>query len=191
MKLGQVVSTSALSLLLTTTALVYAQEQSEEPKPAPETRPEATQPAPQGEMKPERQEEAKPDKQNEEKKGENKATKEEKKQDEKNTKQEMKSGDQAGRNMQSGQSGSERHSVHIPDNKFHSNFGRGHKFTVRRTTVQGQPGFVYGGYSFILVDAWPADWGFGDDCYVDYVDGEYFLFDLLHPGIQVALVVVG
>ncbi len=191
MRIAQLVSSSALTLLLSTTALVYAQEQREEPKPAPETRPEATQPAPQGEMKQERQEEAKPDKQNEEKKGEDKATKEERKQDEKNTKQEMKSGQQSGRSMQSGQSGAERRSVHIPDNKFHSNFGRGHKFTVRRTTVQGQPGFVYGGYSFILVDAWPADWGFGDDCYVDYVDGEYFLFDLIHPGVQVALVVVG
>jgi hypothetical protein len=57
-------------------------------------------------------------------------------------------------------------------------------------TVQGRPGFQYGGYSFIIVDAWPADWAYTDECYVDYIDGEYFLFDLLHPGVQVALTVV-
>jgi len=41
-----------------------------------------------------------------------------------------------------------------------------------------------------LVDAWPVDWAYTDDCYIDYVDGEYFLFDLLHPGIRVAVFVV-
>jgi len=25
---------------------------------------------------------------------------------------------------------------------------------------------------------------------VDYIDGEYFLFDLLHPGVRIALFVV-
>lgn len=29
-----------------------------------------------------------------------------------------------------------------------------------------------------------------DDCYVDYIDGEYFLFDLLHPGVRIALIVL-
>jgi hypothetical protein len=62
---------------------------------------------------------------------------------------------------------------------------------VQRTTVvQGQPGFVYGGYSFVFVDAWPGDWAYTDDCYVDYIDGEYFLFNVLHPGIRIALFVV-
>jgi hypothetical protein len=56
--------------------------------------------------------------------------------------------------------------------------------------VEGAPGFFYGGYSFVLVDAWPAEWAYDDDCYVDYVDGEYFLFDLRHPGVRIALMVV-
>ena len=36
----------------------------------------------------------------------------------------------------------------------------------------------------------PAEWTYDDDCYVDYVDGEYFLFDLRHPGVRIALMVV-
>lgn len=42
----------------------------------------------------------------------------------------------------------------------------------------------------MIVDAWPAGWVDTDGCYVDYVDGEYFLFDLLHPGVGVAIMVV-
>jgi hypothetical protein len=41
-----------------------------------------------------------------------------------------------------------------------------------------------------LVDAWPAGWAYTDDCYIDYIDGEYFLFDLLHPGVRIAVFVV-
>jgi hypothetical protein len=81
--------------------------------------------------------------------------------------------------------------AHIPDDRFHAQFGRGHTFPVQRTTVvEGQQGFVYGGYTFVLVDAWPGDWAYTDDCYIDYVDGDYFLFDLLHPGRRIALFVV-
>lgn len=82
---------------------------------------------------------------------------------------------------------------HIPDGKFRAHFGRQHTFRVQRTQVinVSQPVVVYGGYSFQLVEAWPADWGFDDNCYIDYVDGEYFLFDVLHPSIRIAVFVVG
>jgi hypothetical protein len=56
--------------------------------------------------------------------------------------------------------------------------------------VQGRPQFQYGGYNFELVDAWPADWAYTDDCYIDYIDGDYYLIDLLHPGIRLAVFVV-
>src|SRR5215831_15622341 len=79
---------------------------------------------------------------------------------------------------------------HIPDNQFHAHFGREHAFRANTVIVSGQPQFQYGGYTFELVDAWPADWGYTDDCYVDYIDGEYFVFDLLHPGIRIAVFVV-
>jgi len=80
----------------------------------------------------------------------------------------------------------------IPDETFRANFGRQHTFHVQRTLVinNPQPVVVYGGYSFQLVEAWPTVWAFDDDCYIDYVDGEYFLFDAFHPGIRVAVFVV-
>jgi len=85
-------------------------------------------------------------------------------------------------------------SAHIPDPKFKANFGRQHTFKVnqviRQTTiVPGKTQFVYSGYTFIILDPWPAEWLFTDDCYVDFVDDDYFLFDPFHPGIQVALFV--
>lgn len=79
----------------------------------------------------------------------------------------------------------------IPDDKFRSNFGRQHTFRVQTTVVEGQPRFQYGGYWFALSNAWPVGWAYTDDCYVDYIDGEYVLIDLLHPGVQIALIVVG
>jgi hypothetical protein len=81
-------------------------------------------------------------------------------------------------------------SAHIPDDKFRAHFGRSHTFTARTVIVEGRPQFQYGGYSFQIVDAWPVGWAYTDDCYIDYIDGEYFLFDLLHPGIRVAVFVV-
>jgi len=81
-------------------------------------------------------------------------------------------------------------STHIPDDKFRANFGRGHTFVISKTVVvNDQPTFVYGGYSFIVLDPWPSGWAYTDECYVDYIDGEYFLFDVLHPGVHVALFV--
>lgn len=79
---------------------------------------------------------------------------------------------------------------HIPDDKFRAHFGRGHHFNARTVIVQGQPQFQYGGYTFELVDVWPADWAYTDDCYIDYIDGDYFLIDVLHPEVRLALFVV-
>ncbi len=87
-------------------------------------------------------------------------------------------------------------SAHIPDPQFKAHFGKQHTFAVNRvvtttTIVPNQTQFVYSGYTFTFLDPWPADWLFADDCYIDYVDDEYFLFDVFHPGIRVALFVVG
>jgi len=79
---------------------------------------------------------------------------------------------------------------HIPDDKFRASFGRSHSFKVSRpVVVNNQTTIQYSGYSFILADPWPATWAYTDDCYIDYIDGEYFLFDLLHPGVRIALFV--
>jgi hypothetical protein len=175
MKLVGLVSTSvlsvALSFLFGTTAVTYAQDQRDEAKPAQqETRPGETKPAEQSEDKPARNEE--------------KPTRQEK------AKPSSQSGE-AGQSTQHAQQSADHRGGRIPDDKFRAQFGRQHTFKVSRTTTaQGQPGFQYGGYSFAIVDAWPTDWSYSDECYVDYVDGEYFLFDLLHPGVGVAIVVV-
>ena len=87
-------------------------------------------------------------------------------------------------------------SAHIPDPKFKASFGRQHTFKVNRiinttTIVPGQTQFVVSGFTFIVLDPWPAEWLFTDDVFIDFVDDDYFLFDVFHPGIRVALFVVG
>ena len=188
MRLIRLVSTLVgalvLSLLFGTTALICAQDQRDEAKTPPqETRPEASKPA-QDESS--RQGEAKPAEQSEDKpaRGENKPARQE------NAKPSRPPGE-AGQSTQHAQRSADHRGGHIPGDKFRAQFGRQHTFKVSRTTTaQGQPGFQYGGYRFVIVDAWPAGWVDTDECYVDYVDGEYFLFDLLHPGVGVAIMVV-
>ena len=81
---------------------------------------------------------------------------------------------------------------HIDDDKFRASFGREHVFHVDRTRIinSPQPIVVYGGYQFQLVDAWPRDWDYDDAVYVDYIDGEYFLFNPRHPEVRIAVFVL-
>jgi pyruvate/2-oxoglutarate dehydrogenase complex dihydrolipoamide acyltransferase (E2) component len=84
----------------------------------------------------------------------------------------------------------------IRDTDYQTHFGRPHSFTVRTvvtttTIVPHQTQFAYGGYSFIFLAPWPSGWVLTDDCYIDYIDGEYVLIDLSHPGMQIALEIVG
>lgn len=77
----------------------------------------------------------------------------------------------------------------IPEDQFRTHFGREHHFHVQREQIVNvsQPVVVYGGYSWQLAEPWPSDWSYDDDCYIDEVDGEYFLFDDFHPGIRIAV----
>jgi hypothetical protein len=218
MRVAQVARMFTLCFLLATTGWIYAQDQRDETKPAEEKRPEATKPA-ENDTKAPRADEAKPQEQNDTNRNDKAVQQDDKtrqqndaaRQQDDRTRQDQtqqpsdarqnnvrpndarpaaqgNSAGQGGGNMQAagGQRGG-----HIPDDKFRGSFGREHHFAIHQaTTVQGQPGFTYGGYSFILPDGWPAGWAYTDDCYVDYIDGEYFLFDLLHPGVRVALIVV-
>jgi hypothetical protein len=88
----------------------------------------------------------------------------------------------------------ERHDEHarrITDEHFRAHFGRDHHFAVRHVEiVGGRPHFAYGGYNFEIAQPWPAGWAYTDDCYIDFVDGGYFLFDLRHPGVRVAVTVL-
>lgn len=189
MRLGRWLSTAAFSmtLLLGTGALVQAQDQRDDTKPAqdqatpnqPEPRPDAAKPvqdeptARPGDAKPAEQSEDKPSR------GEDKPVKQ-------NDAKQSNAAEQ-GQSVKPAQG---NRGGHIPDDKFRASFGRQHTFAIHTTVVQGQPTFQYSGYSFTLVDAWPAGWAYTDQCYIDYIDGEYFLFDLAHPGVRLAIVVV-
>jgi hypothetical protein len=161
MKLTGLIRTSLLISLLGTTALFYAQDQSNDAKPPQDdARPEAAKPPRRDEAKPPKQDDAKPTRQDEAK-------------------------PQANRDHAANQPG------RIPEDKFRAHFGRQHTVVINHPTiVEGQPRFQYGGYWFTIVDAWPVGWAYTDNCYIDYVDGEYFLFDLSHPGLRVAISVV-
>jgi len=76
----------------------------------------------------------------------------------------------------------------IDDAHFREHFGREHHFAIKHVEkVEGRPRFEYSGYRFEIAEAWPAGWSYNDDCYIDYVDGAYFLFDVRHPGVRVAV----
>jgi hypothetical protein len=79
----------------------------------------------------------------------------------------------------------------IDDAHFRAHFGSGHHFAIKHVTiVEGRPQFAYSGYTFQIVQVWPAGWSYNDNCYIDFINGEYFLFDLAHPGIQISIVVI-
>jgi hypothetical protein len=196
MKLTKVLGVSTLSLFLGASALMYAQDE----KPKDESRPEATKdekarPAPDnhaGTAKPQDKQDqtGKMPEQTEDKttRGEDRSAHQQENSNQMN--HSAQGNNNAGQNTAQSHGGN-RGGGHIPDDKFHSSFGRQHAFVVSRpTVVGGQPQFVYGGYTFNMIDAWPADWSYSDQVYVDYVDGQYFLYDLAHPGVTVAIVVV-
>ncbi len=84
-----------------------------------------------------------------------------------------------------------REARRIPDRDFHEHFGHEHHFHVGHPViVENRPRFQYSGYWFEFVDPWPADWSYDDDCYIDYVDDGYYLFDPVHPGMRIALTIV-
>jgi len=79
----------------------------------------------------------------------------------------------------------------ISDEHFRAHFGREHYFAVGRVSVvAGHPHFAYGGYRFEIGQPWPARWAYTDHCYIDFAEGRYFLANVRHPGVRVAVTVV-
>jgi hypothetical protein len=79
----------------------------------------------------------------------------------------------------------------IPQDRYSAHFGRAHRFRVQHVTiVQGHPRFQYSGYWFQLGTPWPAGWSYDDDCYIDYVNGFYYLYNPIHPGVRIRVVVI-
>ncbi len=183
MKIVRLATKAVLCLVIGCSGLLYAQEH-EAAKPAePEARPaDAPRPVPEGAARPEQakpEEQAKPDEHLD--RPEDKAARK----DDKAVRQDnAKPAKEEARNAHNESRG------RIPDDKFRANFGREHTFVVHRTIVNSHPQFRYGGYSFQIADAWPVGWAYSDPCYVDFIDGEYFLIDLAHPGVRLAIVVI-
>jgi hypothetical protein len=79
----------------------------------------------------------------------------------------------------------------IADEHWRAHFGREHHFAVRHVeVVNGVRRFDYSGYHFGLVEPWPAGWGYNDDVYIDLVGDQYYLFNVRHPGVRIAVNVV-
>jgi hypothetical protein len=181
MQASRFLSSAVLTFLLGSSVAVFAQQQDErrdevKPPRQEEPRREEGKPPSQEEAKPPRHEQAKPPKPEQQREEQAKPAREP---------QPEHPGQPAQRARPAGKS------AHIPDEKFHANFGRQHTFVVNRPVVVNErTQFVYGGYTFVFVDPWPVEWAYTDDCYIEYVDGDYFLFDVLHPGVRIALFVV-
>ena len=202
MKLYAFISTATLALLLGTSAVAYAQQDEVKPPRQDEAKPEAqpasheAKPTRQDEAKPPRQDEAKPPGRDEGKPAKLDENKPPKREESKPSHEQAKPASpehpqqQPEHNHPAGQ-GNAKRGGHIPDDKFHAQFGRQHTFVINRpVVVEGQPRFQYGGYWFEIVDPWPVEWAYTDDVYLEYVDGDYFLFDPLHSGVRVAVFVV-
>jgi DNA mismatch repair ATPase MutL len=195
MRVFRFVNVAILSTLVAGSAALYAQDEKQQQEDKPRQEEPKRHEAPKQAQEPKREEQSHPAARQDEMKAPRQEQAKPPKDERQEPKQEQKEENRQGREMTPGQpqghSGPARKSAHITEEKFHAQFGREHHFAVRRpVVVEGSPGFFYGGYSFVMVDAWPAEWAYDDDCYVDYIDGEYFLFDLRHPGVRIALMVV-
>ena len=210
MKLKYIIGAAALSLVLAGTA--YPQQEQEKEKPQQQEQKPAEKPKTQqkqeqqsakqqqGEQKQEQKNEQRQDKQAARQQGEQpkqaeQSSRERQDQQRQVTRQQQDEQKQQQRQQQQvakQQRGDDRdqHSDHghgrIPDDRFRASFGREHHFRVERVENRR---FHYGGYWFTFNDEWPAAWLYTDDFYIDYIDGQYYLIDLTHPGIQLLLVV--
>ena len=171
-----------LSILVGCSALAYAQDEKPQPDKPRQEEPNA-QPK-QDEAEPPHEDEAKPPK------PEKPEEKQQQKQEQRESQGQVKPNEQTHPEQQAGNAHPAGKGGHIPDDKFRAHFGRSHTFAAQTVIVSGQPQFQYSGYTFELVDSWPQGWTYTDNCYIDYIDGEYFLFDLLHPGVRIAVIVV-
>jgi hypothetical protein len=84
----------------------------------------------------------------------------------------------------------------IPDDRFKLYFGNAHFFRISGLPlvfVGGYPRFQYDGYWVTFMDPWPESWPDNwyetDDVYLDYTNDGYYLYDRERPGIGIAVTV--
>jgi hypothetical protein len=196
MKLLLVMGTAGLFLLLGSAAAAQDRPESDtKPEAKPEgkkseAKPEAKRSEAKPEAKPEAKSEAKP----EAKPRSNSEGKPEAKSDGKPVRQEEKSGgkQEQQKTEQSrndgGKSGNGAHG-RISEAHYSASFGSEHHFHVNQGDYNNHR-FNYGGYSFGFIDVWPAGWYYTDDVYVVYEDGEYYMYDVVHPGIHISVNII-
>ena len=207
MKIMRTVFASALFLLLAMAAPAFAQQEQQEEKPEnPKTE---AKPAPPDRAKPaDRKDEARPA-QEPQRQPEDRRTQEQENRRQDATRgqqeQEKQQHDRGGEvrnderreqqqtaHRDNDRSGGGRPHGRIPDDRFHANFGREHHFRIgqRPVIVEGAPRFQYGGYWFELAQPWPTDWVYTDDFYIDYLDGDYYMYDPRFPAVRILVYVI-
>jgi hypothetical protein len=92
------------------------------------------------------------------------------------------------RAQQSPRDGENRGGSHgrITDDHYRASFGNEHHFRVNRGDYDNRR-FEYGGYAFGFIDSWPSDWYYTDDVYVVYDNGNYYMYNVIHPGIRISV----
>jgi DNA mismatch repair ATPase MutL len=201
MKVKHIVGATALSLILAGAA--YPQQEQEKEKPQQQEQKPEQKPAEQPKRQPAEQPKTQ---QRQEQQSTNKQQQQEQKNEQKNEqKQEKQSArQQSEQEKQPEQGNRERQDVtkqqrtderdqhsdqghgRIPDDRFRASFGREHHFRVGHFDNRR---FQFGGYWFSFNEGWPVGWAYTDDFYIDFIDGQYYLIDLSHPGVQLLLVV--
>jgi hypothetical protein len=206
MKLIGITSTAALFLLLGIGAPANARQQEEKAKPAKQeqqAKPERQQqaPAPKQQQQRQQQQAQAPKQQQQRQQQQAQAPKQQQRQQQaKGQHQQQVGSSHAPQRTQQAQARqhsqpqlrlSERGSGRIPEERFHSNFGREHHFRIGEPVmVGGYSRFQYSGFWFGFVEPWPDGWYYTDDVYIDYVDGGYYMYDPYYPGARFAISVV-
>src|ERR1700686_620335 len=175
MKRIGVISTAVLSLALGVAAPVYAQQEEDKTKPAPQEQKNAQQQDKntQQEQKSALQQDKNAQQEQKNAQQQDKNTQQEQKsalQQDKNAQQEQKNAQQQDRNTQQEQKNAQQQQhpqqaqrsdvnvgARIPDDRFRPNFGREHTFRVNQTDYNRDRRFQYGGYWFGLVNQWPRN----------------------------------
>ncbi len=195
MKVFTVLSTAILFLLPGAIVSTYAQEHEQEKQP--EQKQQKAKPAQQAKpakqpQQAQHQQQARPAKQPQQAKQEQQAKPAQEKQQHAASQPQSKPAQQPqrGQEQQRASRGAQPAASHgnIPEAKFRSSFGSGHRFHVNRSEfANGSGRFQYGGYWFNVAQPWPVGWLYTDEVYVDYLNGGYFLCDPVHPGVYISI----
>jgi hypothetical protein len=193
-----VISSTALFLLLGTTAPANARQEKQEEKAKPakqeqQAKPEKQQQA-KGQQDQQRQQQDKSAKQQQQQqaKGQQEQQRQPRQQQAASSQRPQRTQqEEARQRAQPAFRLSARSSGRIPDQRFRSNFGREHRFRIGNPVfVDGYSRFQYGGYWFGFVEPWPVGWYYTDDVYIDHADGGYYMYDPYYPGARFAITVV-